>query len=199
MFVRGSRKHQVGKFQMIVSGNVINYERLAGDEDQWATLKSMQQLINYPFLVYISDRKDLMKSGQGADMELNHEDEDDKDKDKGKGHNHPGRASIRTLMVNPEWQEQQAQRWMGIEIVPCKTYELPTLMDDNTLGYFDMTHPVRQYLLEMLQSKWYSTLSLIMILVSNIVVFVEKPVGRENDFESFINLANFAVSAFFIF
>ena len=199
MFVRGSRKHQVGKFQMIVSGNVINYERLAGDEDQWATLKSMQQLINYPFLVYISDRKDLMKSGQGADMELNHEDEDDKDKDKGKGHNHPGRASIRTLMVNPEWQEQQPQRWMGIEIVPCKTYELPTWMDDNTLGYFDMTHPVRQYLLEMLQSKWYSTLSLIMILVSIIVVFVEKPVGRENDFESFINLANFAVAAFFIF
>ncbi|WZN63876.1 voltage-gated calcium/sodium channel protein [Chloropicon roscoffensis] len=199
MFVRGSRKHQVGKFQMIVSGNVINYERLAGDEDQWSTLKSMQQLINYPFLVYISDRKDLMKSGHGADMELNHEDEDDKDKDKGKGHNHPGRASIRTLMVNPEWQEQQPQRWMGIEIVPCKTYELPTWMDDNTLGYFDMTHPVRQYLLEMLQSKWYSTLSLIMILVSIIVVFVEKPVGRENDFESFINLANFAVAAFFIF
>jgi len=132
-------------------------------------------------------------------MELNHEDEDDKDKDKGKGHNHPGRASIRTLMVNPEWQEQQPQRWMGIEIVPCKTYELPTWMDDNTLGYFDMTHPVRQYLLEMLQSKWYSTLSLIMILVSIIVVFVEKPVGRENDFESFINLANFAVAAFFIF
>ncbi|QDZ20321.1 voltage-gated calcium/sodium channel protein [Chloropicon primus] len=198
MFVRGSRKHEVGKFQMIVSGNVINYERLAGDDEQWGILNSMQQFINYQYLVHISDRKDLLKSGH-ADMELNEEDEKEAEPEKGKQNNHGQRFSIRTLLVNPDWAEQQVERWMGIEIIPSKTYELPTWMDDNTLGIFDMTHPLRQYLLEMLQSKWYSILGLIMILVSIIVVFVEKPVGRENDFDSFIQLANFAVAAFFIF
>ena len=202
MFVRGSRKHQIGKFQMIVSGNVINYERLSGGDDQWHVLKEMQQFVNYQYLAYISDRKDLMRGHGGHDQEVNKEEalqNISETEETGDMANHPQRHSIRTLLMNPEWREQQVERWMGIEVLPSKTYELPTWMDDNTLGFFDMTHPLRQYLLEMLQSRWYGILSMIMILISIIVVFVEKPVGRENDFENFIQLANFAVAAFFIF
>ena len=202
MFVRGSRKHQIGKFQMIVSGNIINYERFnASEGEQWVTLKNMQSYINYPFLAYISDRKDLMKSATGSDHEIIHEEKDGQEHEETdhKQKHHHGRHSIRTMLNNPELNVQQEETWMGISVLPSKTYELPIWMDDNTLGFFDMTHPLRQYLLEMLQSRWYGILSLIMILISIICVFVEKPVGRENDAEDFIKLANFAVAAFFIF
>ena len=101
-------------------------------------------------MYYISDRKDLMKNAQGEDQELN-EDEVESHSTGKKQTEHRGRHSIRTLLVNPDLAHQETQSWMGIEVMPSKTYELPNWMDDNTLGMFDMRHPLRQYLLEMLR------------------------------------------------
>ena len=217
VLLRGTAKHshKAGIFEVMVSGNIITLQNQFTQHGEDPSLAGIERFLNSRWvetLVVAHNQKEEIKDVQqkavegvrAIKKELKIEDNIEKDlkETKRKERNKDRRSltfedyvhSLDTLnMTEPE-------NWFGVEIIPSDSYELPVWMDDTTLGLFDMTHPVRYFVEnKMLRQLWYQYLSVGIVLISVIGVFLEEPVGRENEYKSMISAINVVCFFFFMF